>query len=181
MGLRPGSGLEVRLLASRRLAAFVLAVDIEASPLAVPWVAEIDGRVASEGPMRHGLQWVNGAPRAARQALLVVPLGGQAGGHVRLLFQGSGPPLRVLEAFLYGPDEVEQSPLGQEAADRAFRAAREGRWSEAQRLYAEAVRAEPERASHHAAFLRARFRAAHRQRLDVESLSDGGPELVGIR
>jgi hypothetical protein len=180
-GLRAGSGVEARLDTSRRLDAFVLAVDLEASPLGVPWLAELDGRIVSEGPARHGLQWVNGVPRAARQALLVVPLGGHAGQTVRLLFQGSGPPLRIVEAFLYGPDETEQAAAGQQAADRAYGAVREGRWSEGERLYAEAVRAEPERASYHAAFLRARFRAVHRQRLDVESLTDGGPELVGVR
>ena len=171
-GLRAGSGLEVRLVGSRRLDALVLALDVVASPLTVPWVAELDGRVVSEGPARHGLQWVNGAPRAARQALLVVPVRGQAGQHLRLLFQGSGPPLRIVEVFLYGSDEAERSPDGKDLADRAFRAARDGRWSEAERLYADAVRAEPERASHHAAFLRARWRAAQRQRLDVESLPD---------
>ena len=172
-GVHAGSGLEVRLAASRRLDALVLAVAVEASALAVPWVAELDGRAVSEGPARYGLQWVNGAPRAARQALLVVPMGGQAGQRVRLIFQGSGPPLPIVEVFLYGPDEEERSPDGKDVADQAFRAARGGRWSEAVRLYAEAVRAEPERASHHAALLRARWRAAHRQRLDVESLPDG--------
>ena len=171
-GLRPGSGLELRLVASRRLDALVLAVDVETPPSAVPWVAELDGRVVAEGPARYGLQWVNGAPRAARQALLVVPLGGRAGVHLRLLFQGSGLPLRIVEAFLYGPDEAEQPMAGKEAADRAFRAARAELWSEAASFYAEAVRAEPERASHHAAFLRARWRTAHRQHLDVESLPD---------
>ena len=170
--MRAGSGLEVRLLASRRLDALVLAVDLETPPLAVPWVAELDGRVVSEGPARYGLQWVNGAPRAARQALLVVPLLGQAGQQLRLIFQGFGLPLRIREAFLYGPDEAERSRDGKDAADRGLEAARGARWSEAERFYAEAVRSEPERSSHHAAFLRARFRAAHRQRLDVESLPD---------
>ena len=41
------------------------------SPLAVPWVASIGGDVVATGPLRAGLQWVNGAPRAGRQALLV--------------------------------------------------------------------------------------------------------------
>jgi hypothetical protein len=87
----------------------------------------------------------------------------------------------VFEAFVYGPDEAERPRTGQEAADGALRAVRSGHWSEAARLYAEAIQAEPERASHHAGFLRARWRAAHRQRLDVESLPDGGPDLVGPR
>ena len=72
-------------------------------------------------------------------------------------------------------------PAGREAAARAYEAARAGRWDEAQRLYAEAIRGEPERASYHAAWARARWRAAGRRWLDVESLDDGGPELVGVR
>jgi hypothetical protein len=174
-GLRAGAGLELQLAAPRRLDALVLAVDVETSPGTIPWLAELDGRMAAEGPARQGLQWVNGVPRAARQALLVVPLHGQSGQHVRLLFQGSGAPLRLVEVFLYGPDEDERARAGQDAADRAFRAAREGGWFAAAQLYAEAVRAEPERASHLAALLRARWRASHRQHLDVESLTDGGP------
>ncbi len=181
LGLRPGAGLEIALRAPRRLDALVLAVDLEASPLAVPWIAFVDGVVAAHGPARHGLQWVNGAPRAARQALLVVTLGGRSGGAVRLLFQGAGPPLRIAEVFLYGPDEVEQPRSGQEAEGRGLLAARAGRWADAAASYGEAARREPERASHYAALLRSRWRAAHRQRLDVEGLTDGGPEIVGVR
>jgi hypothetical protein len=181
-GLRPGAGLEVRLAEARRLDALVLAVDLEASPLAVPWVAEIDGgRIVARGPARQGLQWVNGAPRAARQALLAVTLGQASTTIVRLIFQGAGPPLRVHEVFLYGPDEAERPTAGREAAEEALRAARAGHWQEAVALYERAVRAEPERASHHAAFLRSRWRSTKRQRVDVESLPDGGPALVGLR
>ncbi|MFN8093266.1 MAG: hypothetical protein U0599_13790 [Vicinamibacteria bacterium] len=46
-GLARGSGLVVRLRAPRRLSALVLAVDLADSPLAVPWVAEIDGAVVA--------------------------------------------------------------------------------------------------------------------------------------
>jgi hypothetical protein len=159
----------------------VLLVDIEASPLAVPWMAEVDRAPSGRGPARHGLQWVNGAPRAARQALLAVVLGGKTATEVRLIFQGQGPPLHVHEVFLYGPGEGEQPLSGRDAAAQAYRAARSGRWSEAVTLYERALRAEPERASHHAAFLRARWRAAQRQWLDVESLPDGGLELVSAR
>jgi len=49
------------------------------------------------------------------------------------------------------------------------------------RLYEQAWRVEPDRASHHASWSRARWRAARRRWLDVESLDDGGPELVGVR
>ena len=161
--------------------ALVLAVDLVESPLAVPWIAEVEGAVVARGPARHGLQWVNGAPRAGRQALLAIPLGGRSGGRVRLLFQGPGPRLRVTEVFLYGPDEAERPRSGQAAADRGLAAVRAGRWAEAVASYAEAVRAEPERASYHAALVRARWRAARRHRLDVEGLTDGGPEIALVR
>jgi len=180
-GLARGSGLAVRASPPRRLSALVLAVDLEASPLAVPWVATIDGAVVAQGPARAGLQWVNGAPRAARQALLAVPLLDRETGEVRLAFQGPGPPLVIAEAFLYGPAEAALPRAGETAAHDALASLRAGRWDEAARLYAQAVRLEPERASHHAAWARARWRAAQRRVLDVESLTDGGPELVEAR
>jgi hypothetical protein len=49
------------------------------------------------------------------------------------------------------------------------------------RLYADAVRAEPERAGYHAALARAQWRAAGRRHLDVESMDDGGTALVDRR
>jgi len=180
-GLGRGSGLVVRLRAARRLSALVLAVDLVESPLAVPWVAEIDGAVVAQGPARAGLAWVNGAPRAGKQALLVATLGGRSTAEVRLLFQGAGPRLRVAEAFAYGPDEAEQPRAGEPRAREALSAARAGRWDDAVRFYAEAVRLEPGRASLHAAWARARWRAAGRRWLDVESLDDGGPQLVEAR
>jgi hypothetical protein len=173
VGLHPGAGIEVRLREPRALDAFVLLVDLEDSPLAAPWVAEVDGQIVERGPARYGFQWVNGAPRAARQALLAVRLGGGRGGSVRLIFQGAGPRLRVGEVFLYGPDEEAREAAGSDAAAAALAAARSGRWADAVTRYAEAVRLEPERASHHAALARARWRASRRQRLDVESLTDG--------
>ncbi|HEY3120850.1 MAG TPA: hypothetical protein VGL15_09510, partial [Vicinamibacteria bacterium] len=120
----------------------------------------------------------NGAPRAGKQALLVLPLDGRAAGDVELAFLGDGPPLIIREVFAYGPDEAPRAPAGAAAAASALDRFRAGDWSEAARLYAEAVRLEPERASHHAALLRARWRAA-RRRFDVESLDDGGSALVG--
>ena len=177
-GLGRGSAVVVRALSPRRLSALVLVVDLEASPLAVPWVASIGGEIVAQGPARAGLQWVNGAPRAGKQALLVVPLGDRESGEVRLAFQGPGPRLAIAEAFLYGPGEEARPAAGSEAARGACESARAGRWDEAVRLYAQAVRLEPDRASHHAAWARARWRAAHRRWLDVESLDDGGPELV---
>jgi hypothetical protein len=180
-GLGRGSAVVARVSPSRRLSALVLAVDLDASPLAVPWVASIGGEVVAQGPGRAGLQWVNGAPRAGKQALLVVPLGDREAGEVRLAFQGPGPRLAIGEAFLYGPEERERPAAGAEPARDAFESARAGRWDEAVRLYARAIRSEPDRASHHAAWARARWRAAQRRWLDVESLDDGGPELVEAR
>ncbi len=97
------------------------------------------------------------------------------------MFQGPGPRLAIAEAFLYGPGEVARPAVGAEAARGAYESARAGRWDEAVRLYAEAIRLEPHRASHHAAWVRARWRSAARRWLDVESLDDGGPELVDVR
>jgi hypothetical protein len=181
LGISRGSGLAVRVDRARRLSALVLGVDPERSPLAVPWVCEADGSVVARGPAAHGLQWVNGAPRAARQALLAIPLGDHAAGEVRLLFQDAGPPLTVSAVFLYGPDEAVQAPAGAASAASAFEAARAGDWDAAVRLYADALAKEPHRAAYHAALARARWRAAHRRRLDVESLGDGGAPLVTAR
>jgi hypothetical protein len=181
LGLARGNGLVVRVSPARRLSALVLAVDLETSPLAVPWAASVGGQVVAEGPARAGFQWVNGAPRAGRQALLSVSLGERQTDEVRLAFQGPGPRLVIAEVFLYGPGEEPQSPAGAASARDALDSARSGRWDEAVRLYAQAVRLEPERASHHAAWARARWRAAQRRFVDVESLTDGGPELVEAR
>jgi hypothetical protein len=180
-GLGRGSGLVVRVRPARRLSALVLAVDLERSPLAVPWAASVGGRIVAEGPARAGLQWVNGAPRAGKQALLAIPLGDRSTDEVRLAFQGPGPRLAIAEAFLYGPDEMVRPAEGSDAARRAFEAARAGRWEEAVALYAEALKAEPDRASYHAAWARARWRSGQRRWLDVESLDDGGPELIEAR
>jgi hypothetical protein len=180
-GLGRGSVVVARVDPPRRLSALVLAVDLVASPLAVPWVASIGGEVVAQGPGRSGFQWVNGSPRAGKQALLAVLLGDREAREVRLAFQGPGPRLAISEAFLYGPGEEARPATGAEAARGAYECARAGRWDEAVRLYAQAIRLEPDRASYHAAWARARWRAARRRWLDVESLDDGGPELVDVR
>jgi hypothetical protein len=180
-GLGRASLVVARVAPPRRLSALVLAVDLLDSPLAVPWVASIAGVTVAQGPARAGFQWVNGAPRAGKQGLLVVPLGDREAAEVRLAFQGPGPRLEVAEAFLYGPAEEAQPAAGAPSASDAFESARAGRWDEAARLYAQAVRLEPGRASYHAAWARTRWRAAQRRWLDVESLDDGGPELVEAR
>ncbi len=171
-GLARGSGIEVRVRPARRLSALVLLVDLEASPLPVPWVALVGGEVVAQGPARAGLQWVNGAPRAAKQALLAVPLGDREADAVRLVFQGPGPRLMIGELFLYGPGEDERPESGASAAADALESARAGDWDQAVRLYAQAIRLEPDRAAYHADWARARWRAARRRWLDVESLED---------
>jgi hypothetical protein len=181
LGISRGSGISVRLDRPRRIAALVLALDPERSPQAVPWVCEADGAVVASGPAPHGLQWVNGAPRAARQALLAVPLQDRSAAEVRLIFQAAGPPLTVSDVFLYGPDEEGRAQAGSVVAASALTAARAGDWDTAVRLYAEALGRETHRASYEAALVRARWRAAHRRRLDVESLPDGGAPLVTTR
>jgi hypothetical protein len=181
LGISRGSGLAVRLDRPRRLSAVIFGLDLERSPLAVPWVCEADGAVTAAGPAPHGLQWVNGAPRAGRQALLAVPLQDRSAAEVRLIFQDEGPPLAVSGVFLYGPDEEALPAAGAAFAASAFDAARAGDWDRAVRLYGQALGQEPHRASYHAALARARWRAVHRRRLDVESLSDGGAPLVTAR
>jgi hypothetical protein len=180
-GLARGAGIAAHFAPSRRLSAIVLVVDVDRSPLAVPWVADVDGAVVASGPARHGLQWVNGAPRAGKQALLVVPLGDRSAGTVRLVFQGAGPPLRVAEVFAYGPDETARADSSAEAAARGLAAARAEDWGRALGAYQEAMSLEPERVSLVSCFLRCSWRIPKRQRLDVEGLDDGGPELVGVR
>ena len=174
LGIARGTGIAVRVTEPRRLSALVLGVDLSPSPLAVPWVCTIDGEVVARGPARHGLQWVGGAPRAGKQALLAVPLGDRRAAEVRLIFQDSGPPLGVWEAFLYGPDEPERPAAGSAAAEQALDRVRAEDWTVAAGLYAAAAQAEPDRASYQADLVRARWRAGHRQWLDVESLDDGG-------
>jgi len=178
LGIARGTGLAVRVAEPRRLSALVLGVDLAPSPLAVPWVCTIDGEVVARGPVRYGLQWIGGVPRAGRQALLTVPLGDRIASEVRLIFQDSGPPLGVWEVFLYGPDEPPRPPAGSAAAEQALERARTGDWTVAAGLYAAAAQAEPHRASHQANLVRARWRAGHRRWLDVESLDDGGEQLV---
>ena len=181
LGLSRGFGLAVRVVPPRRLSALVLRVPLDPTPLAARWVVEADGVVVGAGPTRHTLQWVNGAPRAGKQALLAVVLPGTVAREVRLLFQEQGPPLGVVEVFLYGPDELVRPRSGAPAAERAYDAVRLGHWDEAVAAYAEALRSEPDRASYHAALARAEWRAWGRRHLDVESLDDGGPELVERR
>jgi hypothetical protein len=182
MGLSRGAGIGVRVTPARRIAAIVLAVDIARSPLGVPWVATVDDKVVARGPQHGALQWVGGVPRAGKQALMsiVLPVAPPTS-EVRIVFQGAGPPLGISEVFAYGPEETPVPAEGAAAADAAYEQVRAAHWSEAVRLYEDAVRREPERATYHAALVRARWRAAHRQVLDVESLDDGGEDVLNIK
>jgi hypothetical protein len=138
----------------------------------------VDGNVVASGPARHGLQWVNGVPRAGKQALLVVPLHDRVAGTLRVVFQGAGPPLRVAEVFAYGPGETPRAASGSAAAERGLAAARAGDWLRALGDYQEAIGEEPDRASLFACRQRAAWRALRRRTIDVEGLDDGGPDLV---
>jgi hypothetical protein len=181
-GITRGQGVTLRTSAPRRLSAIVLGVDLDRSPIGVPWVATVDGVVVATGPARFSTQWVDGVPRAGKQAVLTVVLPeSPRTAEVRIVFQGAGPALAVSEVFAYGPDETPVARAGAPAAKAAFESARAGRWRDAVASYSEAARQEPERAGYHAALARARWRAAHRQVLDVESLDDGGAEVLGLR
>jgi hypothetical protein len=159
----------------------VLGLDLVESPLAVPWIAEIRGEVVARGPARHGLQWVNAAPRAGRQAVLSIPLAGRCADEVRIIFQGPGPRLVVAEVFVYGPGEAERPGAGAPSAARALAAARRGDWDGALGGYTEALALERDRATYYAASARAAWRVPRRRRLDVEGIDDGGPDLVLAR
>lgn len=180
-GIARGSGLVVSLPDRRRLSAIVFLVAVDPTPLGVHWVAEADGVVLARGPSRYALQWVNGAPRAGRQALMVVPLRDRGVQEVRVIFQEAGSPLTLAEVFAYGPDERRRPAAGAASAAEAYAHARDNEWKEAERLYGEACHLEPDRASHHAAAVRAGWRAARRHRIDVESLDDGGAAIFGPR
>jgi hypothetical protein len=179
--LSRGSGIWVRLAVPRRVSALVLVVDLDRSPLHVAWICDIDGELAARGPGRYGLQWVAGVPRAGKQALLSIPLASREASRIRLIFQAAGPPLALSEVFVYGPDEPAREPRGRGLAAAALDRARHGDWEAAARLYSQACDLEPHRASLHAALLRVRWRASRRRWLDVESLDDGGRQLVGVR
>jgi hypothetical protein len=182
MGLSRGAGIGVRVSPARRLSAIVLAVDIDRSPLGVPWVATVDGVVVARGPQPGALQWVGGVPRAGKQALMsiVLPVAPPMS-EVRIVWQGVGPPLGISEVFAYGPEEALVPAEGADIAEAAYENARAGDWNAAVRDYQVAVRKEPDRAAYHAALVRARWRGAHRQVLDVESLDDGGEAVLNLK
>jgi hypothetical protein len=179
-GLARGVGLRVRLATPQPVAALVLVVGLDADVEEVAWsaslraTAEAPGEIVASGPARFGLRFWNGAPRAGRQGVIVVPLGGREAAAVDWVAQAPGPPLDLREVFVLAPG-APVAEGGGEQARQALSAARDGTWRAAASSYAEAAREAPERASFHAARLRAEWRAARRQRLDVESLPDGAP------
>ena len=88
VGIVRGSGLSVRLDRARRLSAVVFGLDLERSPLAVPWICEADGAVVAAGtPLTAAM--VNGAPRRAPGAAAVPLLGARGRGAPQ--FQAAGP------------------------------------------------------------------------------------------
>ena len=98
------------------------------------------------------------------------------------MFQGAGSRLQVAEVFAYGPDEAVQAESGAEAARAAYEAVREGALG---RCGGAVRRRGPPRAPPGLAPRRvgpgpvAGGGAA--AWLDVESLDDGGPDLVQRR
>ncbi len=179
-GLARGVGLRVRLATPQPVAALVLVVGLDADVEEVAWsaslraTAEAPGEIVASGPARFGLRFWNGAPRAGRQGAIVVPLGGREAAAVDWVAQAPGPPLDLREVFVLAPGAPVAEGGGAQAR-QALSAARDGTWRAAASSYAEAAREAPERASFHAARLRAEWRAGRRQRLDVESLPDGAP------
>ena len=171
----------MRLATARRVAALVLLVDLEQSPLAVPGSAKRTACSRPAVPRATASSGSTARRGRGNRRCSPIALGDRVASGLRLIFQGAGPPLRVSEVFVYGPDE-DTIPVADQSEDapgvRALAAARRGDWDEAARLYAEAVRQDADRASRHAALARASWRAAHRGRIDVESLDDGGPDLV---
>ena len=177
LGISRGSGVSVRLDRPRRLSALVVGLDPERSPLAVPWVCEADGAVVAHGPNAHGLQWVNGAPRAAAGPP-AIPLGDRAASEVRLIFQDSGPPLRVWGLFLMVPTRRRCLPPAGAAPPPSRPPARETGTARCALWKRRAARAASRGLPRLAG--RARRRASHRRRVDVESLETGAP-LVTAR
>ena len=163
LGLTRGVGLVVRLLRRAACRRWCSPWTSSESPLAVPWVCEVGRRRVAEGPARHGLQWVNGAPRAGRQALLVVPLGDRAADEVRLIFQDAGRRWLWPRSSSTAPTRRRSRARGRAAARAPSSRRGPDDWDAAVRLYAEALRLEPHRASHHAALARARWRAGQRR------------------
>lgn len=149
--------LEVPLVAADagpvRVAAVVLLLT-PGSPPVEAWEALLDGTRVAQGPARHGLQWLGGAPRAGEQGALSVVVD-RAG---RRLDLHLAPALRPCEVFAYGPEAPLMGARGVEEARAGLEAARGGDWVSALRRFAEAARLDPERASRHLALVRARGR-----------------------
>jgi hypothetical protein len=180
-GLARGVGLRVRLASPLPVEALVLVVGLDAPVESVAWSASVHpapepltGAIVAQGPGRFGLRYWNGAPRAGRQGVIVVALGGRDAAEIQWVAQSAGPALDLREVFVLAA-AAPIAEAGDDRASEALAATRAGRWAQAVTLYAAAARAAPERAAFHAARLRAEWRAARRQRLDVESLADGAP------
>ena len=175
---RPGRPARARRGACRAL---VLASTSSARRWRCPGCARSTACWWRAGPARHGLQWVNGAPRAGRQALLAVPLRPAArrprcASSSRTRARRSPWP----RSSLYGPDEATAAAAAPRRPSRRSRLRGRASGPKAAALRGGArARAGPRVLPRPP---RARPLAGRpRRRLDVESLPDGGPELVGAR
>jgi len=155
---------------ARSLSALVISLEPGISAPGTRWSCDVGGPVVARGRRGPAPQWLTGAPRGGNQPALVVPLHGERSAEVRLRLQGA--PLSVSRVFLYGPDEPSLASTGRAAAEAALACARRGDWERAARLYEEAGRLEPHRASYQIALARSRWRASRRTWLDVRSLDE---------
>ena len=184
-GLARGSGLVVRVTPARRLVgARARAWTSRPRRSPCPGSRRSAGRSWRQGPARAGLPV--GERRAARRQAGAARVGRSATGaadEVRLVFQGPGPRLARQRGLRLRPGRGARArPDGARAAAQRYDAARAGRWDEAR---APLRRGPPARARSRLATTRpgpARAGAPQGRRwLDVESLDDGGPELVELR
>ena len=148
----------------RRLSALVLLVDLDRLAAGRALGCEVGRRAWWRAVRRaHGLQWVNGVPRAGKQALLAVPLRRPRRQRGAAHLPGGGAAAAGGRGVPYGPDEARAARLaGAAAAEQASRGARWGHGTRRRALYREAVRRRPgpRRAARLPA--RARWRAARR-------------------
>ena len=137
-------------------------------------------RWSRAAPRATALQWVNGAPRAARQALLVVPLAGRAAARFASSSRARARRCAWPRSSSTGPTRTSGRAR---ATSRPRRGPRGGPGGALGRRRAVRTRRRSGRAGARLPprrLARARWRAARRRRLDVESLSDGGPAVVSV-
>ena len=181
-GLGKGSGIVVGSARARRLGALVLLVNLERSPAgrAVDRVDRERGRGERPGPAGNAVGERGAACGEAGPARRPPGRPNRERGAPRL--PGTGPAALDRRALPVRTGRSRTARRGRRRGRPApSKRRRRGDWSAAERDYREAIRLEPDRASHHAAWARAHWRAPRRRWLDVESLDDGGPDLVTVR